>query len=625
MIAIQLPNGKTVQIDTDDPKAAAAAGRRIWAQERPRSTGEDVGTGLLTGIGKGVTGLLQAGGEAASNVLGISPLTNALELGAIGAGLLSGKSPAEAGLTRGGLLNTRRSSPVAGLISRVDQAAGLNYQPQTRAGKYAKAIGANAPAALVPGGAATRVANVILPAVTSEAAGQGAEALGASEDVADVARVAGGIAGGLGASVRAGRKPPTSAIPRQDLGRVRQRLQDYRAAGIEPTAVDLVDDSGRGVIRAAASRMTPGRQTATDYADDVALALPDRIGVQARRIVSDDRRTPQQVIDELVDTQAATARTNYAGPYAEQVNLTDDVIDALGGTDGQAAVQRALRGAEARRDNDLADELRQLQTALRDPANPVSTLSGAALDRIQIAMRERGQSMVQRNARDNASGLEGRRADINAALDQAPGLSEARGAFRDQQRNIEAAEAADGFLRPGSADAFAATVGQASDLAPARAVAARAIEQAAGENPSAAPGVARRLANAPEQQARNAALLGQDDALRLQDAMRLEAMRVRNAQDIAPRFGSQTQNKLADAAQLGRSVMRQDWVGIGIDWLRSHGMNDAQAQRLIEAALDPARVDEVVEALGPAQADRLLRLTRAGTAGLLAAQQTQQQ
>lgn len=583
------------------------------APVKKASFGEDVVRSGAQGLGKAATGLAGAVGDARE--LGMA-------LGAFGSKLL-GASPEQ--IARG-QQNTRALSAVraAPTSNQLNQRAGLTYQPQTRTGRFAEAIGQNAPAALVPGSAGVRAANVLAPAIVGEGAGQAVEAMGGSKGMATGARIAGSLAGAGLASIRpvTASQGAANTLRGQNPQQMAQRAAEYRAAGINPAAVDLIDDSGRGVVRAAATRQTPGRQIAGDLAANRAVALPDRIGAQARRVISADPRPPQQVIDDLVDQQANTARTTYAGPYAQQVQLTPEAVSALSGDAGRAAIQRAMRGAEARRDVGLADELRALADGTAD------TASGAALDRIQIAMRERAQTAMQRNAGDVASGLHGRRADINQALDTAPGLSEARGEFRNAQRNIEAAEASNNFLRPGSADEYANTLTGATNLTPSRAVAARAVERAAGENTGSAPGIARRIADAPEQQARNRALLGEQDATRLQDAMRLEGRMLQNASDISPRVGSKTAPLLADMAETGANTLgkalRQDWVGLATDWLRSRGMNDRQAQALIEAVADPARADEVVAAVGEAGARRLQQIRNVATVGALTAPQSQQ-
>lgn len=77
--------------------------------------------------------------------------------------------------------------------SGVEQYTGEFYKPKTTAGEYARTIGEFAPlAALGPGGAAARTANVLGPALTSETAGQLTEGTAAEP----WARAAGALVGG---------------------------------------------------------------------------------------------------------------------------------------------------------------------------------------------------------------------------------------------------------------------------------------------------------------------------------------------------------------------------------------------------------------------------------------------
>jgi len=170
---------------------------------------------------------------------------------------------------------------------------------------------------------------------------------------------------------------------------------------------------------------------------------------------------------------------------------------------------------------------------------------------------------------------------------------------------MAAADRGEDFLQRNT-DEFVADVGAMDprENALARATSRRAIERAAGENPAQAPALARRLANAPEQQARNAALLG-DDAVPFQDAMRAEERLVRNASDIAPRSGSRTGINLGDAEAFGQAAgtvgraVRGDWIGVGMDFVKSrlNGLTDDLAEQLVVAATDPAQTDQVLATL----------------------------
>lgn len=87
------------------------------------------------------------------------------------------------------------------------------YQPQTLPGQVARTIIDFAPAAAAPGSIPQRAANVLGPALGSEAAGQVAHRMGAPAVVEQIARAAGGLGGGLLASTRV-TSPAQAAAPK---------------------------------------------------------------------------------------------------------------------------------------------------------------------------------------------------------------------------------------------------------------------------------------------------------------------------------------------------------------------------------------------------------------------------
>lgn len=613
-----------------DAEIVAYLGRGQEAKPKT-STARDVVKSGLTGLGQGITSVIGAKGDA------IEGVSNFLVGTAEKTGMIS---PEQGRKARGAVTRVRLTGrvPVLGRVgelvaptsAELNKGLRLNYVPETSAGGYAKAVGQMAPNAVLPGSMARRAANVLAPALTSEAAGQGAEVLGASREGAAAARIGGAVAGGLATglkvrSVLTDRSPARPALKNQDYNVLNQRAGDYRAAGIEPTLVDVVDDSGRGVIRAAASRMTPGRQAATDFRDARALNLPDRIGKQARRVISDDPRTPDQIRDSLTTTRRAMANEEYAGPYAQKITLNMGMARALEGAPGRAAMQRARRAAEA---FDNKDQIAEIDRLL--DGDFFTPLSAGTVDRIRIAMGERAKTATRSGARDIGAGLTRRESMIDGGLEGVEGLAPARANYADYSRRLEAADVGEGFLNRNTDEFVAATRDMTPEqLAVARATARRAVERKAGESLGGAPGLARAIADAPEQQARNRSLLGPQDAGNLQNALRLEERAVRNANDVAPRVGSQTQNKLQDAAvlegalQTGRKLLRQDYIGAGVDWLRSRGMSDRQAQALVEASIDPARLDAVIESLarqiGRNEAQRFLRYRNTALVGAMSA------
>lgn len=130
----------------------------------------------------------------------------------------------------------------------------------------------------------------------------------------------------------------------------------------------------------------------------------------------------------------------------------------------------------------------------------------------------------------------------------------------------------------------------------------RAVQRAVGENTSAAPGIARKIAYAPEQASRTNALMGPMDAEKLRNAMAVTAEDVRNFADIAPRTGSATALRLGDDAAAGQILEAAASAKTGrfnhaLTVLKNLGMRDADAQQLVKVAVDPTRTDELVNIL----------------------------
>lgn len=389
---------------------------------------------------------------------------------------------------------------------------------------------------------------------------------------------------------------------RIDAPAARARTNILMEAGAEPSLVNVAGEQTKGYVRAAASRMTPARDVVQQRADAARLNLPDRIGLQARRNISDDPRNPEQVVADMTAARDAAATRNYA-QVDELVTVPDAVKDMLSDASGRQIIARARADAIENQDWMRQAELDQL---LRETQNgQLPRISASTIDRLVISARERAGTFAEQGMRLRARGAMARRGQLDATLDDVEALAPARADYAAQSRNIDAAEAGSDFLRAGSADEFAGAMGAASDLTGARATARRAVERAVGENVSAAPGVARRIADAPEQQMRNTSMLGPEGAERLQAGMRAEANVVQDLVDIAPRTGSQTQNKTADQETIGgiAEAVRtfaggpQAWLGAAVNRLKTLGLSDADAQIIAEVATDPAQLQAVLNRL----------------------------
>ena len=126
-------------------------------------------------------------------------------------------------------------------------------QPQTEAGKIARTIGEFAPAALMPGSAVRRAANVVVPAVASQSAGDAAAGLGASPDVQNAIRMAVAVAAGVGTNgVGRGTLVPTAddlrTAAQNNYNQVRQMGVTIRPQPVSNLAVGIESDlTNRGL------------------------------------------------------------------------------------------------------------------------------------------------------------------------------------------------------------------------------------------------------------------------------------------------------------------------------------------------------------------------------------------
>lgn len=386
---------------------------------------------------------------------------------------------------------------------------------------------------------------------------------------------------------------------RFDVPAAQAQADALRAAGAVPTAVSAMDESGRGYVRAAASRQTPGREIVQQRAEGAALNLPDRIGMQARAHLSSDPRTPMQIGEDLSAARGTAADANFGAVRGDTIPMAPETVQALRNPMGKDAIAEAAR---RERDPEIRAALNRLATdALDDPSTPITV--GMA-DRISRTLYGRGQAAAASGDRDLAATYtslgDAVRGPTRAA---STGYDAALGDYAAQSQIMGAADKGEDFLKRNTDEFVAEAPGPGqpgNDLA--RATARRAVERAAGENVSAAPGVARKLAYAPEQQARNAALLGPEDAQRMQTSMAAEARTVRDLGDVAPRSGSQTQLRGQDAEQASAAVDLAHAIMTGgksvvsglLNRLKTAGISDADAHAVADIATDPNQLDALL-------------------------------
>lgn len=286
--------GFTANIDMEAARAALDAAPpelrakilKEWeaTQSPPRAKAEDISTpedmakSFGTGLIKGTAGM-----ASLPNTLGQLITKGADYVGLpewVGQG-------AGQGVTRALSMGMPVTPSYDQTIQMVEGATGPLYKPKTTAGQYSQTVGEFVPGGFTPGGVLRKAANVVVPAVTSETAGQMAEGTGYEQ----AARVAGAVTGSMLPNVA---RRVVSPFPNVQPERARQ------VAVLEREGVPLTagDRTGSKPLR---------------YAESVANDVPfsgHRIGAQK----------------ELQGEQFTRAVLRRAGIDAPRA--TDDVIDA---------------------------------------------------------------------------------------------------------------------------------------------------------------------------------------------------------------------------------------------------------------------------------------------------------
>ena len=555
---------------------------------------------------------------------------------------------------------SRRTGQAAGIVAALPRvvASGVRNAPRfvrlARTAGEGAAVGAASGFGAAEGTAVERIPNALGGAAIGAVAAPAANALGGR--FIDAAQAGGrllsrnvgrgmtalGVPGGQELIERATPNALTTGIARlnervrANPEAMRARTEELAAQGIEPTVADLVDDAGRGTLRALATRQTPARTAAREFAEDRAVGLQDRISTQVRRTISDEPRSPDQLRADIGARRSAEADRAFGAVRNEMITPEREVIDALRAPATRTAVEDAAVRASNRGDTEVANGLRQLVDGALDDPNGVQMTIGMA-DRIARTLNGRGEALLQAGDRDAASSMFRLAERLRTpARQQSQGYNSALEGYAAESRLLEAADLGEQFLRM-EADQFAQAMSRLSpdERQVAQAAARRAIERAAG-TPGQAPGVAQRLAGGREQGARNAALL--DDPAAMETAMRAERDLLMNARAVSPAQGSATNiNQQDTMAAAGEAVgaLRDaatgnipGLLGRAVQRIRSRGFSDAEAEEIVMAAIDPARtrevIDRLVEAGVPRQEARtsVRAIRRAATQHAAASSQT---
>lgn len=343
----------------------------------PTGAGEAAWRGLQSGALMGFDDELQAGAGALGNKLGTLFGMNA--------------STADLGDIYNAILQERRQSKDAA-YSDSPWAYGAGFVPGSVMSAFATR-GRGAPMEnaslwqrMVPAGIEGAKQGAISGAGNAEdgfwnrmAGAAGGAALGGPLGMLGVpiADVVGNLAGRAWQAVRPSARNAESGLDvlasraPQSAPAMRQQVTEMEAAGVPPRLVDVVDSSGRRVMRDATHKITPANQAVEEHAASVYSGAQDRVTEQARRNITAEPMTGRQIARQIEgdptldiigdrDSAMAAAMEPLRG---QPVPITTDMKDILATREGQAA----LRGAEGLM-TDPADRavVRQVLAAARE-------------------------------------------------------------------------------------------------------------------------------------------------------------------------------------------------------------------------------------------------------------------
>jgi hypothetical protein len=512
----------------------------------------------------------------------------------------------------------------AGINRTIQSVTGPYHEPQTTPGEYARTIAAFAPAAIAPGGVIVRAARVVVPGAASEAAGQVGDTI--SPELGTAGRVVGALGGGAAATaglrsinalavgkglspildpnVIAAEKIRAAVAADGGPAAVGRNAVDWANSGASsPALIDVAGNATRRLVRAASAGGSGDAQNiATTYADRIRANFQPTVLSHTRDLTPDVPDSAVSLGKQLEADQGSVADTQYKEPYQQPAVVTKDMVSALQGPEGRAAINRAFVAARANRDTDLMAQLQDLKDAaavqgggqdpitgkFRDLPTALANLSSRALDRVRIAMRDTGLALAKNDNRDIAGGYFGRVKDIDSALDQTPGLQGARQVYKQMQAESDALPVGQSALNTGATDYAAqisdlAAKGGPPNLGRSLQVGHRqALVDKLSAQTGGATGAAKNIASSDQDTQNLAMSFGADKGSRYQAQLGNEVRRVGNADYISPNTGSQTQLRASDSDGLMSRGIPHSLADLAIrvyDTIKGHGAPLTEGER----------------------------------------------
>lgn len=376
--------------------------------------------------------------------------------------------------------------PSSADIQKAAQSAGLvgtPYVPQTGPGKLARTVGEFAPAAAMgPAGGARgiagqllgRAANVAVPAMASEGAGQAAEAAGASPGVQAGARLAGalvggglaGVAGASGAAKRTAQE--AAAAVSAENPRVRGAVVNALTRDkVDPKALAqvLADHPERPAFLAGGENMKALAEVAAQSPGTARNSLAEAVSgfrAKAADAVAQDigatlggRGDYFAALERAATERATKAREGLAKLGEHLVTLDENSVQALRSDLARSAIEDAARNALASADPEqrLAGAmLRQLPEKLLDKPSATTIRVRDAQD-ISRALLDSADAAYRAGDAPKGAALKGlgKAVRSNASTPEKGGFAE-YGAWLKQygadSDHIEALELGRGVFKP---------------------------------------------------------------------------------------------------------------------------------------------------------------------------------
>lgn len=392
MGVVEFPDGMS------DKDIVAAIKRNMTAQQpaQPQdqgpSTVSDVAMSGASGLAKGVINLAGLPGD----------VQNLLRAGLRAAGVSVPDNLPMPNIALMGLpVPAPSSSDIQG---KVEDMTGKFHEPQTTAGQYAQTLGEFAPAAIGgEAGLVKKAAQVALPALASETAGQVAQNV--SPALEPYARAAGAVVGGLAPAGLA------KAVTPLDIPMERKAaLGVLKKEGVDVTAGQA---TGRKSVQYAESEIGGG--AAANKLDkqqsQFTKAVLSRIGVNADRATPDVIDKAYKQIGQKFDKLAKSNNVTVGNKLSSDLTSIADEYHALGGTAPvvagtvdalkaiqgqmsgktyQAVASRLARQARTTKDPELKFALQDIRSALDDAFERTLAAKGQtdALNQLKEARRQ---------------------------------------------------------------------------------------------------------------------------------------------------------------------------------------------------------------------------------------------